>query len=114
MNGTNDNEAYSFYFGGVNASFANGAVHFLSEHMAAAVFAALATKASSDLAGDLRQQSPLAVFGFGPTFVVSLQFPVSSRQGMDFAQALCNACSYRPTHDSEFLVASRSARSRSK
>jgi prepilin-type N-terminal cleavage/methylation domain-containing protein/prepilin-type processing-associated H-X9-DG protein len=43
INGNNNGELYSFHTAGVNVVFADGSVHFLSESMTAAAFAALVT-----------------------------------------------------------------------
>jgi prepilin-type N-terminal cleavage/methylation domain-containing protein/prepilin-type processing-associated H-X9-DG protein len=43
LNCTNNNEAYAFHPGGLNAVFADGSVHFVSERMDIRVFAALIT-----------------------------------------------------------------------
>ncbi len=48
MNCTNDNEAYSFHFAGVNAIFADGSVRYLRDTIKNTTFAALVTKASGD------------------------------------------------------------------
>jgi prepilin-type N-terminal cleavage/methylation domain-containing protein/prepilin-type processing-associated H-X9-DG protein len=55
MNCTNNNEAYAFHPGGMNAVFADGSVHFLSEGIGIRVFAALITFRGGEVlsAGDL-------------------------------------------------------------
>ncbi|MGI8980936.1 MAG: DUF1559 domain-containing protein [Pirellulaceae bacterium] len=49
MNCTNDNETYSFHPGGANLLFGDGSVHFVSQQIEPRVFAAMITRASSDL-----------------------------------------------------------------
>ncbi len=51
INCTNNNEAFGFHPGGVDAVFADGAVHFLSETMNIAVYAALITRAGGEVVG---------------------------------------------------------------
>ena len=48
MNCNNDSEVYSFHDGGANMLFADGSVHFLSQNINIAVFAALCTKAGGE------------------------------------------------------------------
>jgi prepilin-type N-terminal cleavage/methylation domain-containing protein/prepilin-type processing-associated H-X9-DG protein len=43
INGNNNGELYSFHSGGANVVFVDGSVHFLSQNMSAAPFAALVT-----------------------------------------------------------------------
>ena len=52
MNCTNHNEAYSFHPGGCNLLFADCAVRLVSERVSNRVFAAISTRASSDIVGD--------------------------------------------------------------
>jgi prepilin-type N-terminal cleavage/methylation domain-containing protein/prepilin-type processing-associated H-X9-DG protein len=49
INCTNNNEAFSFHVGGINALFADGSVHFLGENIAVAVYAALITRAGGEI-----------------------------------------------------------------
>jgi prepilin-type N-terminal cleavage/methylation domain-containing protein/prepilin-type processing-associated H-X9-DG protein len=49
MNCTNDNEVYSFHFGGANFAFADGSVKFINERIRNTTFAALVTKAAGDI-----------------------------------------------------------------
>jgi prepilin-type N-terminal cleavage/methylation domain-containing protein/prepilin-type processing-associated H-X9-DG protein len=49
MNCTNDNEVYSFHPGGANMLYADGSVRFLRESVSALTFAALTTKAGSEV-----------------------------------------------------------------
>ena len=43
FNCTNNNEAYAFHMGGMNAVFADGSVHFISKEISIRIFAALIT-----------------------------------------------------------------------
>jgi prepilin-type N-terminal cleavage/methylation domain-containing protein len=52
VNCTNDREVYSFHFGGANAAFADGSVHFLSESIDIRTFAALVTRDGGEVPGD--------------------------------------------------------------
>lgn len=49
VNCTNDNEAYSFHPGGIDAVLADGSVHFIQESIENRVYAALSTKASGEV-----------------------------------------------------------------
>ena len=49
MNCTNDNEVYSFHFGGANFLFADGSVRYLRDSIRAQNFAAYSTKAANDI-----------------------------------------------------------------
>jgi len=49
VNCTNDREVYSFHAGGANVVFADGSVHFLGESIDISVFAALVTRAGSEV-----------------------------------------------------------------
>lgn len=49
INCTNNNEAFSFHPGGVNAVFADGSVHFLAETMPMATYAALITRGGGEI-----------------------------------------------------------------
>ena len=49
MNKRNDNEAYSFHVGGINAVYADGSVHFLREGVDLVAFAALCTRAAGEV-----------------------------------------------------------------
>jgi prepilin-type processing-associated H-X9-DG protein len=49
INCTNNNEAFGFHPGGVNAGFADGSVQFLSEDMPLQVYAALITRAGGEI-----------------------------------------------------------------
>jgi prepilin-type processing-associated H-X9-DG protein len=49
INCTNNNEAFSFHPGGVNAVFADGGVRFLSETMKIQTYAALITRAGREV-----------------------------------------------------------------
>lgn len=49
MNCSNDNETYAFHPGGANLLFGDGAVHFVSQEVHPRVFAAMITRASSDI-----------------------------------------------------------------
>jgi prepilin-type processing-associated H-X9-DG protein len=48
INCTNNNEAFSFHPGGVQAAFADGSVRFLKEQMPIALYAALITRAAGE------------------------------------------------------------------
>ncbi len=50
MNKKNDNEPYSVHTGGMNAVFADGSVRFVRESIALPTFAALCTRAASEVA----------------------------------------------------------------
>src|SRR5262249_39948932 len=50
MNCTNDNEVYSFHFGGANFAFADGSVRFIRESIRNPTSAALTTKGANDVA----------------------------------------------------------------
>lgn len=53
MNCTNNNELYSFHSGGVNAVFADGAVHFLRQSMSLTALSRLITRSGGEtLTGD--------------------------------------------------------------
>jgi len=52
MNCTNDNEVYSFHFGGANFLFGDGSVHFIRDTIRNDVFAALTTKATGEIISD--------------------------------------------------------------
>ena len=49
INCTNNNEAFSFHPGGVNALFADGRVQFLGENIATSIYAALITRAGHEI-----------------------------------------------------------------
>lgn len=49
INCTNNNEAFSFHPGGVNAAYADGGVRFLAETMDIAAYAALITRAGGEV-----------------------------------------------------------------
>ncbi len=49
INCTNNNEAFGFHPGGVNAAFADGGVRFLSETISIETYAALITKANGEV-----------------------------------------------------------------
>jgi prepilin-type processing-associated H-X9-DG protein len=51
INCTNNNEAFSFHPGGVQAVFADGSVQFLSETIGIATYAALITRAGNETVG---------------------------------------------------------------
>jgi len=46
---TNNNEAYSFHLGGINAVFTDGSVHFLQESIQFEIYAALITRANGEV-----------------------------------------------------------------
>jgi prepilin-type N-terminal cleavage/methylation domain-containing protein/prepilin-type processing-associated H-X9-DG protein len=52
VNATNDNEAYGFHPGGVNAVFADGHVQFVRESVRLEVFAALCTHAAGEVVAE--------------------------------------------------------------
>ena len=52
MNCNNDSEPYSFHSGGMNVCFADGSVHFLSQSVSPATFAALMTARGGDIPGN--------------------------------------------------------------
>ncbi|HLN29042.1 MAG TPA: DUF1559 domain-containing protein [Gemmataceae bacterium] len=49
INGNNNGELYSFHTGGANVVFADGSVHFLTENMTPAAFAALVTARGGEI-----------------------------------------------------------------
>jgi prepilin-type N-terminal cleavage/methylation domain-containing protein len=49
LNCTNDHEVYSFHFGGANAVFADGSVHFLKAGIDIRIFARLVTRAGGEV-----------------------------------------------------------------
>lgn len=51
INCNNGSEIYSFHAGGANFLFADGSVHFLSENISGATFAALGTRDANDVPG---------------------------------------------------------------
>jgi prepilin-type processing-associated H-X9-DG protein len=55
INCTNNNEAFSFHQGGINAVYADGSVHFLSENIRIEIYAALLTREGGEVVqpGDL-------------------------------------------------------------
>lgn len=52
INCTNNNEAFSFHTGGINAGFADGRVRFLAENIHLPTYAALITRASGEVIGE--------------------------------------------------------------
>ena len=52
MNCTNNQEAYSFHSGGMNASFADGSVRYINENIKIVTFAALVTMAGGEVISD--------------------------------------------------------------
>jgi prepilin-type N-terminal cleavage/methylation domain-containing protein/prepilin-type processing-associated H-X9-DG protein len=52
INCTNDREVYSFHWGGANAVFADGSVHFLMATIDIRVFARLVTRAGDEVVAD--------------------------------------------------------------
>jgi prepilin-type N-terminal cleavage/methylation domain-containing protein/prepilin-type processing-associated H-X9-DG protein len=52
INCTNNNEAFSFHTGGINAGFADGRVRFVSENINIAIYAALITRAAGEVIGE--------------------------------------------------------------
>src|SRR5262249_13825958 len=52
INGCNDSEGYSFHAGGMNAVFADGSVHFISENIDAKMWAAMVTRQGGEIIGD--------------------------------------------------------------
>lgn len=49
INSTNNNEAFSFHPGGINASMADGSVRFIDEGIEVSIYAALITRAGGEL-----------------------------------------------------------------
>ena len=52
MNCTNNQEAYSFHSGGMNASFADGSVRYINENISIITFCALVTMAGGEVISD--------------------------------------------------------------
>jgi prepilin-type N-terminal cleavage/methylation domain-containing protein/prepilin-type processing-associated H-X9-DG protein len=52
MNCTNNQEAYSFHSGGMNASFADGSIRYINEDIKIVTFAALVTMAGGEVISD--------------------------------------------------------------
>jgi prepilin-type N-terminal cleavage/methylation domain-containing protein/prepilin-type processing-associated H-X9-DG protein len=52
MNCTNNQEAYSFHSGGMNASFADGSVRYINENIKIVTFCALVTMAGGEVISD--------------------------------------------------------------
>ena len=52
MNCTNNQEAYSFHSGGMNASFADGSVRYINEDISIVTFCALVTMAGGEVISD--------------------------------------------------------------
>ena len=52
MNCTNNQEAYSFHSGGMNASFADGSVRYINENINIVTFCALVTMAGGEVISD--------------------------------------------------------------
>jgi len=52
INCTNNQEAYSFHSGGMNASFADGSVRYINENISIITFAALVTMAGGEVISD--------------------------------------------------------------
>ncbi len=52
INCTNNQEAYSFHSGGMNASFADGSVRYINENIKIVTFAALVTMAGGEVISD--------------------------------------------------------------
>lgn len=52
MNCTNNQEAYSFHSGGMNASFADGSVRYINEDITIITFCALVTMAGGEVISD--------------------------------------------------------------
>lgn len=51
LNCTNNNEAFSFHPGGINAAFADGSVHFIAETVSLQTYAARITRAGGEVIG---------------------------------------------------------------
>jgi len=49
MNCTNNQEAYSFHSGGMNASFADGSIRYINEDISIVIFCALVTMAGGEV-----------------------------------------------------------------
>jgi prepilin-type processing-associated H-X9-DG protein len=49
INCTNNNEAYSFHRGGINAVFADGSVHFVAETIGIEIYASMVTRAGEEV-----------------------------------------------------------------
>ena len=52
MNCTNNQEAYSFHSGGMNASFADGSIRYINENISIITFCALVTMAGGEVISD--------------------------------------------------------------
>jgi prepilin-type N-terminal cleavage/methylation domain-containing protein/prepilin-type processing-associated H-X9-DG protein len=52
INCTNNQEAYSFHSGGMNASFADGSIRYINENISIVTFAALVTMAGGEVISD--------------------------------------------------------------